>query len=308
MVINRIVKIVKFLFFKIIGVVSMECPVFLTSDKQIDSKTGFRARMVFANRENFAVHYHDYYEIFVCLCDGIDHYINGKIINHNSGDIVFIRPNDFHCYKYYNNDFTFINFAFDVETYRDMVIFLRSNWFLKNKDNDMPPIRHLANNDVEWIKKFFIKLNQIDLEDYDTKRTKFRVFLAEVFSKFFITNYYDEHDDVVHDIPFWLLKFYNESKKIENFSLPFSDFIKLSGVSREHLSRNFKKAYGISLLEFQNQLRLNYVANKLITSSMKIIDLFLEVGYEDVSWASVIFKKKYGISPSVYRKKHSIEE
>lgn len=281
----------------------MDSLILLTREKQIDPETGYRCRWVAGNRENFIFHYHNYYEIFISLSDSVEHYVNGEKIMLRRGDLVFIRPNDKHRYTFKGSEFTFINFAFDAETYGDLKNYLKTNKFEILEDLKLPPLVNIPGSDIEWIISVFAKINQIDIGNNEGKRTEFRIFLIRLFSKYFLKK--DIENLYNNDIPYWLFDFYNNAQQIENFSLPYAQFVAKSEKSKEHLIRQFKKVYGVTVSEFQHQQRLNYVANTLVSSSRKIIDIFIEAGYEDISWASIRFKKKFGISPSVYRKKYS---
>ena len=73
--------------------------------------------------------------------------------------------------------------------------------------------------------------------------------------------------------------------------------------SREHVSRSMKKYYGVTVSEFVNGLRLNYVANMLRHSDHNILDIIFESGFNNVSWASKCFTEKYGFTMSEYRKR-----
>ena len=282
----------------------MENLILLTRDRQIDLETGYRCRLVAGNRENFIFHYHDYYEIFITLSDGVEHYVNDEKIMLKRGDLVFIRPNDKHRYTFKGSDFTFVNFAFDYETYSELKNYLKTDRFAILETFEFPPYVNVSEVDIEWILSVFVKINQIDVADNVAKRVEFRIFLMEVFSKYFLKKDFEGYMN--KDIPFWLSEFYDKAQQIEYFSLPYQQFVSKCGKSKEHLIRSFKKVYGFNISEFQHQQRLNYVANTLVSSSKKIIDIFLEAGYEDVSWASVLFKKKYGKTPSEYRKDNSV--
>jgi AraC family cel operon transcriptional repressor len=63
-----------------------------------------------------------------------------------------------------------------------------------------------------------------------------------------------------------------------------------------------KKYYGVSVSEYVNGLRLNYIANMLRHSDRNILDIVYESGFNNVSWANNCFYKKYGCTMSVYRK------
>lgn len=72
----------------------------------------------------------------------------------------------------------------------------------------------------------------------------------------------------------------------------------ISGKSREHLSRTIKKYYGVSFTEYINNI---YIANSLITTNIPITDLIYDAGFENLSYAYVLFKKKFCTTPRVMR-------
>ena len=54
--------------------------------------------------------------------------------------------------------------------------------------------------------------------------------------------------------------------------------------------------------EYINTLRINYIANMLINSKKNIADIIFDSGFNNISWASELFKNKYNMTMSQYRK------
>ena len=65
-----------------------------------------------------------------------------------------------------------------------------------------------------------------------------------------------------------------------------------------------KKYYNITASDFINDLRLTFVANRLLNSDTPIIDICYESGFSNLGWMYTLFKKKYTASPSAFRKKN----
>ena len=63
-----------------------------------------------------------------------------------------------------------------------------------------------------------------------------------------------------------------------------------------------KKYMGSTVSEYINALRLNYIANMLRDSNHAVTEIIYESGFNNISWASEQFKKKYGVTMSQYRK------
>jgi len=79
-------------------------------------------------------------------------------------------------------------------------------------------------------------------------------------------------------------------------------------VSREHLSREFKKTVGISFSDYQNGIRLRH-AKELLKNTDLSIDKISELsGFSNSNYMCDIFKKYLSISPSGFRKKFRAEQ
>ena len=74
------------------------------------------------------------------------------------------------------------------------------------------------------------------------------------------------------------------------------------GVSENHLFYVFNKHVNIGPIEYIKEYRLNHVKNLLITSDASIAEVAESVGYLDPLYFSRIFKGKFGVSPSMFRK------
>ena len=277
----------------------MDEPIKLLAEKHVDTATGFRYRVVESSKETFVYHYHNYYEIFVTMDDINNYFINGKFIKLDKNSIVFIRPKDEHLFSYNGEDFTFVNIAFNAETYRLLDAYIGDKRMRILEDSLMPPVVQVSKSDMAWINKQFVKLNQIEINENDIRRLQFRSFLLEVFKRYLLNQ--DFSDLELAKIPVWLKSFKVKIQSKEIFSLDFDEICEMSRRNRDYLNRCFKKYYGITLKSYINSLRLNYAANCLITTNDKVIDIFISCGFDNVSWANVIFKNKYGMTPKEYR-------
>ena len=76
----------------------------------------------------------------------------------------------------------------------------------------------------------------------------------------------------------------------------------LTDKSREHVCRSMKKYMGMTVTEFINDLRLNFIANMLRNSNLSITAIIYESGFNNMSWAAELFKKKYNKTMREYRK------
>ena len=71
--------------------------------------------------------------------------------------------------------------------------------------------------------------------------------------------------------------------------------------SKYYLERQFKKAYGISLIAYRNEKRMQHARKLLELESVS--DVAEELGFRSIYSFSRAFKKQFGICPSECRKK-----
>ena len=74
-------------------------------------------------------------------------------------------------------------------------------------------------------------------------------------------------------------------------------------VSPYYLSHLFRKEMGISFSEYLKTVRVSIAKKLLEETSANVLDVCLEVGYQDPSYFSRVFKEKEGVKPSDYRRK-----
>lgn len=72
-------------------------------------------------------------------------------------------------------------------------------------------------------------------------------------------------------------------------------------VSKEHLSRSFKKKVGQTISEYITLLKMEQAKHLLKHSNRTIKEISRNVGYQDEKYFSKVFKKHYKCSPKEYR-------
>jgi AraC-like DNA-binding protein len=78
------------------------------------------------------------------------------------------------------------------------------------------------------------------------------------------------------------------------------DLLEQSGFSYAHLSRIFKKQYGISPLSYVNAVRIERAKSLLLKGSESVKSVASASGFDDPAYFSRLFRKTAGISPSSF--------
>lgn len=75
-------------------------------------------------------------------------------------------------------------------------------------------------------------------------------------------------------------------------------------VSKEHISRSFKKQFNMNLFEYITMLRIEKAKELMLKTSYSIEEIALRVGFSNGNYFSKAFRKQMDISPSEYRNHH----
>ena len=84
-------------------------------------------------------------------------------------------------------------------------------------------------------------------------------------------------------------------------NITLNDLSKRLSVAKSTLEHQFKKETGYSIIEFKINCQLEEACNLLKITNMQISDIAMEAGFNNVSYFSKIFKKKYQLTPKIYR-------
>jgi AraC-like DNA-binding protein len=100
-----------------------------------------------------------------------------------------------------------------------------------------------------------------------------------------------------------LRQFLKQTAASEFLNLSLSDLAPRMHCSPRHLSRLFRQEVGSSFRDKQTEMRLAKACQLLATSNAKVIDVALTSGYQSNSLFSLMFKKRFGVSPGKWRQR-----
>ncbi|MGL5346467.1 MAG: helix-turn-helix domain-containing protein [Peptostreptococcaceae bacterium] len=231
-------------------------------------------------------HNHNFYEMFIVLNGKFKHLVNGKDELLKSRDLKIIKPQDSH---YFIGDE-------DINILRNIAI--EKSYFEKlisNLNKDINTQNKLNISEVIY-QNYIYKTDIIMSKSYNETN----YILESLITDIIIEINMNKND--INNIPKWLEIACLEMSNKENFIKGLDRFIEISGVSQEHLTRELKKYYNVTPTQFINNLRIVEVSNMLKYSDISIIDIALDYGFDNISYFNRLFKKKFNVTPSIYRK------
>lgn len=276
-------------------------PVMYKESVHIDEETGFRYHCAYSKTELLEMHSHDYYEFFLTVTGEALHTANGKTSLLPEGSLVFMRPSDIHLYtKNKSDEYVFANLAFSTDVFERLLPYISdivdTSSLLDAKD---PPTIFLNKSEKDALFSLLNTSNNVDIVNVTQKKLYLKRILFELF-----TSYFAESRPSESNIPTWLCRAVEKMKSPANFLGGVARFRELCKRSDEHICRSLKAHYNQTPTELISDIKLNYLANMLITTNLSITDLCYECGFENASWFYASFKKKYGLTPKEFRKKH----
>lgn len=93
----------------------------------------------------------------------------------------------------------------------------------------------------------------------------------------------------------------------DNYAYDFSvaELAEMFGYNAKYLGRLFKSRTGTSLNTFCNIQRVNEAKRLLSETQMRITDIALQTGFNNISYFNYVFMQQTGVSPGTYRNEES---
>lgn len=88
------------------------------------------------------------------------------------------------------------------------------------------------------------------------------------------------------------------------FNMPLEKFAYLTGRSLTTFKRDFYKAFNMTPQRWLTQKRLELAHYQLVEKKRRPIEVYFEVGFENLSHFSYAFKKYFGYPPTTFQKKN----
>jgi len=86
--------------------------------------------------------------------------------------------------------------------------------------------------------------------------------------------------------------------------LTVDDLSEQACMSKPHFFRCFKSTFGITPVEYINARRIELARELLATTDRSLTDICYQIGFNNTSYFSRLFKRYEDLSPSAYRKKY----
>jgi len=138
----------------------------------------------------------------------------------------------------------------------------------------------------------------------------FRLQLLQIFFELFGKEFDSEtaEPEAGADAKQRLTEFLRTTQTSELMNLTFSELVDISRCTPRHLSRIFREVVGMSFRDKRAELRLGRARDLLAGTNLKIVDVALESGFQSLSLFSLMFARRFGMSPGKWRQQFQQEK
>jgi AraC family transcriptional regulator, dual regulator of chb operon len=240
------------------------------------------------------LHTHDFSEIlWIESGDGL-HQLNGKEFPLGKGDLVIIRPGDFHSVQSLRGKYlSLMNFAFceaDMQSaLRNYPELIERYW----PDSNMPYMSNI-------IQPLFNEIFSLGEKLIQSAKTALAFNIAilqliEILQR-------PQEKYIKQKPPVWLQEALIMLDQNQDFTHGASTLAKLCHRSPEHVSRTCKEYLNQTPSEIVNAARLRYAAQLLQQTNLEINEVAASCGFQSLSQFYRLFKQSYKRTPRQFRK------
>lgn len=253
-------------------------------------------------------HWHEEVEVIIVLDGSCDYRVDLNSFVINKGDILIVGPQKIHSFtSILDKTMTWASFVFNInmlKSYDTDGALLKYIAPLLNHEHELPII---IQDNIECYKSIFNTIEKI-IYCYYEKDIAYELELKSLLFNFFALLYKNNliekqknkntltinNTDKIKLTLNYINEHYSEDISINTLS-------ELCEYSEYHFMRFFKKHIGLTCIQYINNLRLEKSSILLTSTNNPIMDISLEVGFDNLSYFNKLFKRKYNLTPKEFR-------
>lgn len=241
---------------------------------------------------NFSPHLHYHVEISFLLNGECSAFVSGRNFSIKSGDVFIVFPNQIHFFSNSSPDMD----AF-VLTMSPTIFPEFENILLKF----VPESPLITNTNKFYIHELILKAYHADGRFSNAiSRSYCSILLGTLFNDI---SFVDSNSDTF-DIT-TLNKIINYCAENYHKNISLNDISASLHLSTWRISHIFNELLNIPFRKLVNAFRLSEAEQLLVNSNLSIIDISLNVGFENVRTFNRCFLAEYGCSPSEFRNEYN---
>ena len=258
-------------------------------------------------KKDYHVHSHDFSELVIVTSGSAKHIIDEEVFDISAGDVYVLKEGTAHGIKevesleiwnimYYSEMINEVNYDIKKLPGFQALFFIEP---LYRKTHSFKSRLSLSYEKLAYVKD---ALNQM-LTEYSTGIDGYQTAIWAYFMTLvvFLSREYSKIDTPLAGQLFKLAQSVSYIEK--NYTKPISvkELSEMAFLSERHYNRVFKLNYGTTPINYIIELRIRHACALLSRSTMPVIRIALESGFNDSNYFSRLFKMKMGLTPAEFR-------
>lgn len=245
-------------------------------------------------------HSHTFFEFAIVLNSKCKHSMNGQPYEDlEKGSFVFIRPKDFHSFKFEDKLCTYRDFYVTEEKMKRICASMGPDFY----DNLMAQKEFgklsLTVDEFNFIESKAIFFSHPNLsKDKDSAKAELECIHTTIISLLLCKISESMIKNKHNQAPPWLENLFLRLTYMDFIHKSVKEIVEYVGFSHSYICNMFKKYYSTTLIAYHNKNKVLYSLNLLNTH--KIIEIANELGWENPKNYAKEFKKVFGMSPKQY--------
>lgn len=290
--------------------------------KMVENKQGdlpFFITKYEVTSQNAVMHRHEYMQINYVYKGKAKHVINHQEFNIIKGDIFVIPPYVPHAIVWsgdrdaeifeFEFNIDFINESFEtMDSMKSFLDFAYIEPFLVGESQVKPRLNLSGKIQIE-VENI---LNEA-LREFTYREDSYILIIKSLLLKLLVIvgrefdaslekssdkPLYTRHQDAIYKAINYIEENYTED-------ITMDDIVSISMLSQSYFSYLFKSITRKTFVEYLNDIRISKAMELLRTTDKRVLDICLEVGFNNVNHFNKLFKRSVGVSPLQYRKRYA---
>ncbi len=250
------------------------------------------------------IHSHDFYEISLVTDGSVYLELNGRKSDMTRGQLQLLRPGDIHYKQLYPGS-RMISMGFSCEVFNALLVYLGENFDPEIISRQMDaPMMVLSDCDISYFSRKVDALYQQFVRKEAVADFELRIILLEFVARLIPHLLHT----TLNSMPEWFTSLLRRMEEPELLMEGLPAMQRLSGKSQSCLCKAFDKYLHTSPSQYLNQLRVEYAATLLTSTSKSVLAIAYECGYDTPSYFHRCFRSVFSMSPLQYRKQYPLPE
>lgn len=246
-------------------------------------------------------HTHSFVEISYIISGSTQHRLNGgPVKNLQPGDAILIMPSVPHEFiKSKKQECTHRDIIIRESFFKEVCEYIDPSLYGKFLNGEAHYYISLSATKLNYLEHTINIINQMLTTTIKQKTAIIRAFAVSLLEPFLT---YDAENHF-KEFPSWFKQLLANFNIIQFQQQGLKKILEPFNYDKKYLCRVFKKYMGITMTDYLNHVRLDYAMNLIQNTNKNILTIAQELGFSSVSYFNIVFKKRYGITPTTARRK-----